>query len=176
MVAGQEAERVDILAPLRLFIALWPTPATRAAVVAAQEALRWPAAARRVAASDLHLTLVFIGSVPQGQLGQVTEAARMGSVRVELRLDRLEVWKGATVVLRPSTVPDALADLQRRVVQALQAAGLPFDARPFAPHVTLARKAGGITETAVSPVRWRSTGHVVALSAGGRYSVIARFA
>ena len=175
-MAGQEAERVDILAPLRLFIALWPTPATRAAMVAAQDALRWPAAARRVAASDLHLTLVFIGSVPQGQLGQVTEAARMGSVRVELRLDRLEVWKGATVVLRPSTVPDALADLQRRVVQALQAAGLPFDARPFAPHVTLARKAGGITETAVSPVRWRSTGHVVALSAGGRYSVIARFA
>jgi 2'-5' RNA ligase len=176
MVVGQEAERVDILAPLRLFIALWPTPATRAAVVAAQDALRWPAGARRVAASDLHLTLVFIGAVPQGLLGQVTQAAGLASVRLKLRLDRLEVWKGATAVLRPSTVPDALADLQCRVVQALQSAGLPFDARPFAPHVTLARKAGGITATAVPPVRWRSAGHVLALSAGGRYRVIARFA
>jgi RNA 2',3'-cyclic 3'-phosphodiesterase len=164
------------LALLRLFIALWPTPATRASLVAARETLRWPAGTRQVAVSDLHLTLAFIGAVPQEQLGQVTQAAEIASARVELLLDRLEVWKGATVLLRPSAVPDGLLDLQCRTVQALQAAGLPFDARPFAPHVTLARKARGITETAVPPVRWRSAGHVLVLSAGGRYSVIARHA
>ena len=165
-----------ILASLRLFVALWPTAATRAAVVAAQDALPWPAGARRVAGPDLHLTLAFIGAVPQQQLGQVTRAAGITSADIELALDQLEVWKGATVVLRPSVVPAALADLQGRLVQSLKADGVPFDERPFAPHVTLARKAKGIAHTALPPLRWRSAGHVLALSAGGRYSVIERFA
>jgi 2'-5' RNA ligase len=145
-------------------------------MVAAQDALPWPAGARRLAAPDLHLTLVFIGAVPQEQLAQVTQAAGVASAHIELVLDQLEVWKGATVVLRPSVVPAALAELQGRLVQSLQAGGVPFDERPFAPHVTLARKAKGIAEVPVPPLRWRSAGHVLALSAGGRYSVIERFA
>ena len=164
------------MASLRLFVALWPTAATRTAVVAAQDALRWPAGAGLVSGPDQHLTLAFIGAVPQEQLAQVTQAAGIGSASIELVLDQLEVWRGATVVLRPSAVPAALADLQGRLVRSLQAGGVPFDARPFAPHVTLARKAKGIAQAAVPPVRWRSAGHVLALSAGGRYSVIERFA
>ncbi len=164
------------MAPLRLFIALWPTPATRAAVVAAQEALRGSAGVRWAAASDLHLTLAFIGAVAQEQLSHVTHAADIASARIDLALDRLEVWKGGTVVLRPSGVPAALADLRGRLAGSLQVWGVPFDARPFAPHVTLARKAKGISRAAVLPVRWRSAGHVLALSSGGRYQVIARFA
>jgi 2'-5' RNA ligase len=164
------------VASVRLFIALWPTPAARAAAVAAQAALCWPAGTRRVEASDLHLTLAFIGSVPQEQLDTVTEAARIPSARIELALDRLEVWKGGTVLLRPTRVPAAIVDLQGRLTASLQACGVPFDKRPFAPHLTLARKALGLVDAVVSPVRWRSTGHVLALSAGGRYRVIARFA
>ena len=164
------------MASLRLFVALWPTAATRTAVVAAQDALPWPAGARRVAAPDLHLTLAFIGMVPQEHLGQVTQAAGISSASIELALDQREIWKGTTVVLRPSRVPAALADLQGRLALSLQAVGVPFDERPFAPHVTLARKAKGIEPAAVPPVRWRSAGHVLALSAGGRYSVIERFA
>ena len=164
------------MALLRLFIALWPTPATRTAVAAAQEALRCPAGTRRVAASDLHLTLAFIGAVEQEQLGRVTHDADMASARVELTLDRLDVWKGGTVVLRPTCVPAALADLQGRLVQSLRACGVAFDARPFSPHVTLARKARGLEVAALPPLRWRSAGHVLALSAGGRYTVITRFA
>ena len=144
--------------------------------MAAQHSLPWPANAQRLAAPDLHLTLVFIGAVPQEQLAQVTQAAGVASAPIELLLDRLEVWKGATVVLRPGTVPAALADLQGRLVQSLKADGVPFDERPFAPHVTLARNAKGIAHTALPPLRWRSAGHVLALSAGGRYAVIERFA
>lgn len=161
---------------LRLFIALWPTPATRTAVAAAQQALHWPAGARRVAASDLHLTLAFIGAVPQEQLGYVGQVAGIPSARIRLTLDRLEVWKGGTLVLRPTRVPAAIVGLQARLTASLQACGVPFDARPFAPHVTLGRKAQGIVEVAGPPVPWRSTGHVLALSAGGCYRVIARFA
>lgn len=162
------------MASLRVFVALWPTPVARAAAVAAQQALPWPAGATQVAAADLHLTLAFIGAVPQEQLEHVTRAAGMRSASIELALDRLEVWKGGTVVLRPSCVPSALVDLHGRLVESLRACAVPFDARPFVPHVTLGRKARGLVAEGVAPVPWRSDGHVLALSAGGRYSVIAR--
>jgi RNA 2',3'-cyclic 3'-phosphodiesterase len=161
---------------LRLFVALWPSKTTRAAAVAAQMALCWPEGARRVAASDLHLTMAFIGVVAQEQMEHVTHAADIPSARIGLTLDRLEVWKGGTVVLRPSCVPAPLVDLQGQLTASLRACGVPFDARPFAPHVTLGRKAKGMVETAIAPVPWRSAGHVLALSAGGRYRVIAHFA
>jgi 2'-5' RNA ligase len=164
------------VASLRLFVALWPTPATRAAAVAAQAALCWPPGARQIAAPDLHLTLAFIGALPQEQLGHVSHAAAVPSARIQLTLDRFELWKGGTLVLRPGRVPAALVDLQARLAASLQACGVPFDARPFAPHLTLGRKAQGIAEKAVAPVPWRSTGHVLALSAAGHYRVVARFA
>jgi 2'-5' RNA ligase len=145
-------------------------------LVAVQDALRWPAGARRVAGPDLHLTLAFIGAVPQEQLGHFVRAAGITSANIELVLDLLQVWKGATVVLLPSMVPATVADLQGRVVQSLQAEGLPIDERPFAPHVTMARKAKGVDRAAVPPLRWRSEGHVLALSARGRYCAIERFA
>jgi RNA 2',3'-cyclic 3'-phosphodiesterase len=163
------------VATLRLFLALWPTPATRAAAGAAQQVLPWPAAARRVSASDLHLTLAFIGAVPQEQLAHVTRAAAVTSARIALSLDRIEVWKAGTVVLRPSCAPAAMLDLHARLTQSLRACDVAFDARPFVPHVTLGRKARGMVAAAVPPLPWRSAGHVLALSAGGRYSVIARF-
>ena len=164
------------MASLRLFVALWPTQATHAASAAAQGAICWPAGARRVAATNLHVTLAFIGAAPQEQLRHIAHAAGIPSARIELTLDRIEVWKGGAAVLQPSSVPAALVDLHDRLTQSLRACGVPFDARPFAPHLTLGRKAQGIASAAVLPVAWRSDGHVLALSAGGRYTVLARFA
>ena len=163
------------MAALRLFVALWPTRATRGALAAAQAALPWPAAARPVGAEGLHLTLAFIGMLPQERLPEVAHAAAVASARVQLVLDRIELWKGGTAVLCPTQVPAALQELQGRLAASLQAAGVPFDARAFAPHVTLARQARGLEPATLPPLRWRSSGHMLALSAGGRYSVIARF-
>jgi 2'-5' RNA ligase len=160
----------------RLFVALWPSPATRSALAAAQAALRWPAGARPVGAEGLHLTLAFIGMVPPEQVAEVSRAAGVASARVQLVLDRLELWKGGTAVLCPTDAPAALMNLQGRLAASLRAAGVHFDARPFAPHVTLARKARSLEPAAAPPLRWRSAGHVLVQSAGGRYSVIARFA
>ena len=159
---------------LRLFVALWPCARSRAALAERQRGLHWPAAARRVAAAGLHLTLAFIGAVPAGRLDAVRSATTLPSFDVALVLDRFELWNGGTVVLRPSTVPDVLIDLQARLVASLQAAALPCDRRPFVPHVTLGRKAKGLDCVGVAPVCWRSTGQVLARSVGGRYSAVAR--
>jgi 2'-5' RNA ligase len=48
---------------LRLFIALWPTPAVRAAVAARRDAVGWPAGAAPVRNERLHMTLHFLGAV-----------------------------------------------------------------------------------------------------------------
>lgn len=160
----------------RLFAALWPTPATRGALSAAQAALPWPAGARLAGAEGLHLTLAFIGTLPQERLAEAVHACGIASAKLQLALDRLELWNDGTAVLCPSAPPPALLDLQARLAASLRAAGVPFDARAFAPHVTLARKARGLAQAALPPLRWRSAGHVLALSAGGRYRVIARFA
>jgi 2'-5' RNA ligase len=174
--AGQDLDRGRTVHALRLFVALWPTPQTRRALAAAQAALPWPAGARPIGAEGLHLTLAFIGAVAPQQLGQVSRAAGVPSAGVDLALTRVDVWKGGTAVLCPAAVPAALRDLQARLAASLQAAGVPFDARDFTPHVTLARKARGMAPTDLPSLRWRSDGHVLAQSAGGRYTVLARFA
>jgi 2'-5' RNA ligase len=161
-----------LAAALRLFVALWPAQTARSAVVTAQQALNWPAAARVIPASDLHITIAFIGAVPDEQLNDVAHAANVPNARIELTLDQLEVWKGGIVVLRPSAVPAAAVDLHGRLTESLRACGVHFDVRPFAPHVTLGRKAKGIVLAALPPVPWRSAGHVLARSVGGRYSVV----
>ena len=43
----------------------------------------------------------------------------------------------------PGSPPDALFDLQQRLVAALEGLGFPAEARAYRPHVTLARKVGG---------------------------------
>ena len=55
---------------LRLFYALWPDQATRAALMRLQSGL----AGRRIAPGNLHLTLAFLGMQPSALLPQLAGA------------------------------------------------------------------------------------------------------
>ncbi len=162
---------------LRLFAALWPGDQTRDALAALQRGSSWPAQARVVMAPDLHLTLAFIGAVTVDVLATMHAAAAVRGAALALSLDQVEVWKGGTVVLRPSRLPQSLIALHGRLTASLCAAGIAFDdSRPFAPHVTLARKAPGARVALPGcGVPWHSAGHVLAASCRGRYRVVARF-
>ena len=59
---------------LRLFLALWPDDDTRTALLAWQQAQTWPATARLTRPDDLHLTLHFMGAVPQSALTELKHA------------------------------------------------------------------------------------------------------
>ena len=104
---SRKLEQVQIVASLRLFVALWPTPAACAAA--------WPGA---------------------GGPGRPAASARSVAAGLRRALQRAAVC----------TAPDAGAQGPEH------------------------RREGG------APVPWRSTGHVLALSAAGHYRVIARFA
>lgn len=164
--------------PARLFLALWPGAGARRGLQAWQAALRWPAGARPTPADQLHLTLHFIGAVPRERLPQLTHALARAFTPFVLHLGRFTLWRGGIAVLLADDTPPALAALHAGLADALQELGLPVDARPFRPHVTLARHAAGATlaEGAdPAPVAWQAdAGYVLAESAGG-YRVLAHF-
>jgi 2'-5' RNA ligase len=139
----------------RLFFALWPDASVRAAIAANFA----PAVTvgTPVHAADLHVTLEFIGNVAAEQIAALTAlGARLALPAGALALDRLEWWRaGALVVARASAPSAALLALQAELRAALGAGGYRVDARPFAPHLTLARRVGSRPSLApLAPVEW----------------------
>jgi RNA 2',3'-cyclic 3'-phosphodiesterase len=160
----------------RLFLALWPSPAVRRGLLVQQARWAWPAGAALTAAHKLHATLHFIGAVPAERVPELTQGLRVRVPRVTLVLDTAELWPNRCAVLCPSQVPAPLAALHGALAQALRALGLPVEARPFRPHVTLARDAAGVVPPArPAALYWPVRGYALVQSAGGRYTTIARY-
>jgi|KBSMisStaDraftv2_1062788.scaffolds.fasta_scaffold340447_2 2'-5' RNA ligase len=152
----------------RLFVALWPDAGARTALAIYRDGWRWPQAARPVADENLHATLHFIGSFGRDRIDAL--ASRLAAVRAEapaLRPNRPEVWRGGIAVLTLQGDARLLA-LHEQVGAVMTGLGIALDDRPFAPHVTLARKAS----RAVAPDEWptfdwRPDGIVLVESLGG---------
>jgi 2'-5' RNA ligase len=165
----------------RLFFALLPGAAARAALQALARPYR-AARVRSVPAADLHLTLAFIGQVPDAALPRLQEAA--GAIRAApcgVVLDRLERWRGGLLCATGAVTPALLA-LHAQLLRAVRGAGLAVDARPLRAHVTLARglpRVAGAAEEAMRPVRLQARSFCLMESArhadGGRYTALARW-
>jgi 2'-5' RNA ligase len=169
----------------RCFIALAPAHASRADLAA----LAPPPGAAPVHPDDLHLTLAFLGATTPAQQ-QAIAAALPGLAQAldELAPLGTDVWPKPAAP-RMWVAKFALASDLRRMVLGVNAmvAGLrlPLDARPYVPHITLARfdkgaspQAGGNSGAALPPARltelvlYAST-HA---SSGPRYRPLARAA
>lgn len=152
----------------RLFLALWPDAALRARLAHHRDAWRWRDGAAVAPASQLHLTLHFIGKLPRQALPQLAEALQVRCSPFELALGRPESWPHGLVVLRLDEVPVALLQLHRLLGEALRQRGLPVDAREFRPHVTLARRAPGAAPPDYRPdLRWSVRSYVLVESVPG---------
>jgi 2'-5' RNA ligase len=134
---------------MRLFVAVDPTDAVRAALAAAQATLREAspnADVRWVDPKNLHLTIKFLGNVADERAGDVRAAvtsAVAGHARIalgarglgafpSLRKPRI-VWAGLIGGVAP------LRALAAAIDTALEPLGHPREDRPFAAHVTLGR-------------------------------------
>ena len=164
----------------RLFFAILPDEAARARLDGlAREAAR-ASGGRASAAFTLHLTIVFVGTVKDEAAAQVRaagDAIRWPSF--ELRLDTLGSFARAGIAwAAPSRVPAGLATANRELVRALADRGVPTDARPYRPHVTLARRCSRVVEGPIEPpIAWNVDRVVLMssrlLSEGPRYREIA---
>ena len=159
---------------VRLFTAIWPDPAARAQLAALRDAWSWTPTARPVADANLHATLHFIGAFPGDSLAEL--GAALATVPVEpvrLRPTGSEVFRGGIAVALLDAEPSLLA-LHARVGEVLAGFGVALEGRPYRPHVTLARQAGGSRSPARSPaLAWHADGFALVRSLGGSYEVLA---
>lgn len=153
----------------RLFFALWPDNALRAA--AARLGERLPQGLGRVQRPDqLHVTLVFLGAVPARRLAEVRAAAdEVRGAAITLELDRLEHWREPKVLcLVASVVPPALADLVAALRSSLARRQFPGDTRAYRPHLTLARKVASFEAgQALPPLTWTADSFMLVESVSG---------
>lgn len=166
----------------RLFFALWPDAAASDALTMLAKEVATESGGRATPPGNVHLTLAFLGDQPEKVASELRDAAAQISVpRFDLVFDRVETWrKNAIAWAGVQDVPVPLAELHQAIARSLPASGLEPDARPFAVHVTLARR----IETAVRrslapPLVWRVTAFALVASelstAGARYRVLSRW-
>lgn len=125
----------------RLFLALVPPRAVRERLAAAARSLGH--AGRPVPTDNIHLTLAFLGPVPAAREAQAVAAAEScaGNAAFELCLERVGHWRRPRVLwCAPLDCPPALVALAASLARALGERGFRLEARPFAAHLTLARK------------------------------------
>jgi len=171
---------------VRHFFALEPPPTARAALASLAGALAEPLGGHAVARGNLHLTLVFVGEVDPARLDAlraVGEGARTAAAPLAVTLDRIGRFARAQVGwAAPAAAPPALHALHVALREGCAAAGFAMEDRPYAPHVTLVRKARRDAQAlpAFAPIVLRARSFALMSSApAGRgvvYRAVARFA
>lgn len=137
----------------RLFFALWPTGEQRAALLHATTKIVRHCGGRPVPESNLHLTLAFLGSVPEPRVEELSVIARRAAAAwpadaapLAVSLTALEHWAKAQVLAvlareeSHDTPAPGVAALARILTTETAAAGFRPDLKPFRAHVTVARK------------------------------------
>ncbi len=180
---------------MRLFVAIELTDVVREALKEVQSALeRSCKDVRWVRAEQMHLTVKFLGEVPDGEVPRVAEAVARSAARTapfELELTECGcfpprgpariVWVGAQ---------DGLGALHKcvdAVENELEGVGFPKELRAFSPHLTVGRVKEGRSDSGVrsategvkvkrvgQPVRELALMSSVLSPRGPLYSVVSR--
>lgn len=124
---------------MRSFIAIPLPDETGRALAPVQAALPL---GRLIVPEDLHLTLAFLGHMPEAMVEEVHFALEtLRHPGFEITLAGLDTFGGdRPTSLHILAAPDpALSALHKRIRSRLHGLGLAIERRRFAPHVTLAR-------------------------------------
>jgi 2'-5' RNA ligase len=164
----------------RVFFALWPSEEQRRALTDAASSSQ-AEGGRLVPARNLHLTLVFVGSVPEARVQDLFEIAEHVSTaarksrefsngQLQIAFDAIEYWRKPRIICATASKPSAAASaLSEALKTRLLGAGFTPDLKSlssvgghqiqeFRPHVTLARKvAHPIHPICIQPVLWSFT-------------------
>jgi RNA 2',3'-cyclic 3'-phosphodiesterase len=164
----------------RLFFALWPTEALRERIRTETRPITEPIGARTLAAANFHVTIEFLGEVPDARLDAALQAgAATHGNAFNLVLDRVEAFRRSGVLsLVPSQPPSALNELVDQLRFNLLDRQFRLQHQSFRPHVTLVRDLRRpVPPATIAPLPWRVEEFVLVESQlgrdGSRYSVLA---
>jgi 2'-5' RNA ligase len=165
---------------IRLFYALWPEQHTREQISSVAKALARPEI-RLLKPSNLHTTLVFVGSVDRSQLDALEQIGdTVSAAAFELTYDAVAHWQKPKIYcLTCSQVPDAAYQLVEQLTEAVTQLGIEIEKRPYRPHVTLARKAKLPLSMDIEAIDWSAIEFVlvesISTAQGVRYDVLKRW-
>ncbi|WP_319379418.1 RNA 2',3'-cyclic phosphodiesterase [uncultured Methanocorpusculum sp.] len=125
---------------VRVFIAVEPAKEIRDKLEEAGMSLRGSAARLALPTSDqMHITLKFLGEVPEKKIPKISEALeKVKSVPFQLQAAKVSTF-GKRVIKAEVTDQGCCADIAKQIDVFLLPLGFPKEARPFSPHITLAR-------------------------------------
>jgi 2'-5' RNA ligase len=184
-----------------LFFALWPAPAPQQSLAGTTQSVVLAAGGRPEPPENFHVTLAFLGSVPDARISEVAAigvdvASQFTQRRMTVTLDAIEYWQEPKVVVATAGLPAAKsAPLANVLAGALKScltdAGFAPDleslwlvgsevTEEFRPHVTLARKVSHpIPRTDMDPAVWSFSEFALVESrtepGGSAYRVLASF-
>jgi 2'-5' RNA ligase len=140
---------------------------------------------RRTRSGDLHVTLAFLGQVPQADAEREVFAPVaprfVDAAPVELGGAVLSGFpspaRATVAILRLADRGGALGALARIALDGARRIGVAVEDRPYVPHVTLARHRAGFDLTSLAaragPVTLGSAPRLVLFaSAGGKYTAL----
>jgi RNA 2',3'-cyclic 3'-phosphodiesterase len=156
----------------RLFFALVPDAGVRRQVRDIQQRLQL--SGRAVSPPNLHVTLAFLGMQEAAVLSEVCAVASgLSFPPCRVTLDQLgQFGRGRVLWLGAGNLPAPLQEFQQSLVQALTAAGIGHDPKPWKFHLTLYRRLRKPPPT-LGPVaiEWALSGFELIESVGSKNGV-----
>ena len=133
----------ESLATARVFFALWPDEMVNEQFMQWANLLHETCGGSITRPGNLHITLAFLGNVANSRLDELKLlAAKIGGSAFKLSFTAPGYWRHNRIVwAAPDETPQVLSDLVKALERSLQIVGFSFDERPYAPHLTLLRKA-----------------------------------
>jgi len=167
----------------RLFFALWPDHAVRAAVQAQTRALLDAGVRGRLMRADrYHLTLRFIGGYAEQDAARLAALCRAGdavnAAVFDLSLNRAGWFERPRVAwFGPTHGGEALDGLRCSLEGALVDVGIAPEQAPFVPHVTVLRNVrADVPQLRCDAIPWRVDAFALVESAEAGYTVVKRWA
>jgi len=140
----------------RLFLALWPDDKVRDEIASICKELS-PDTGRIIPASDIHITLVFLGSISQVQIDSLVFATdKIHAESFSLKIDLSGWWKKPKILwLAPDFIPESLFSLVRDIKKLANDQKISLELRPYTPHITIARDVSrNINTDEFQPIHW----------------------
>jgi 2'-5' RNA ligase len=161
----------------RLFFALWPDEEAARSLAALSQSLAAEILGKPVPRDKIHLTLAFLGEVAPARAEEAIAAAESArSKAFEMVLDQVGSFRAARIAWAGCAhAAPGLKKLQSRLAAALRSRDFALDERPFAAHLTLARKISRAPgRAAMPPIVWQAREYTLVRSEAGtgRYTVI----